>query len=486
MFWILPLLLAAAAPAHAAASPKAPEAKHSTESDARAFLDAWLKAQNTGSFDAYAAFYAPNFRGIKRTGAKTFEYDHDGWLADRKKMFAKKMTVGAEAVEIHAGPNAAQILFTQNWASATYKDSGRKEMVVSRDEGDVLRIEREELLNSEPGKTSPVAEGKGPFAPVFELDGDVFLVLDENTDHASDWTKGDPSLVEFDPSMAAARQEVKAGAPPAADRAWVGRAVTLYGRDGQKTCTGTVSDIALLARVRGMPDDEDEGGEESDEPEGDAGRDGDDSKDADRAANVFAMGTSVLVGELAPDAGARCTGALWARSSSLPAPAIWSKLDPDPALETNVIAKLRTLSGWLEIQKDFANVIRNKATVSTWDEFHHDMSVVAFRDPAGTRTFVWAGSSPSEDCSDFPSDFWAVFELKDKSLTLLTDGSKPGDFFRPEVAFDFDADGWPELLSLEADEVVGHVAGAAPGGIVYDRRFKIDLTNYGDPCQEGD
>jgi hypothetical protein len=49
-------------------------------------ITAWLAAQNEGSFAAYSALYAPELRGVRRSGTRTVVLDHAGWLKDRERM----------------------------------------------------------------------------------------------------------------------------------------------------------------------------------------------------------------------------------------------------------------------------------------------------------------------------------------------------------------------------------------------------------------
>src|SRR5690606_30530952 len=65
-----------------------------------AVLERWLAAQNSGDFAAYSALYGDSFGGVRRSGDRTVRLDRDGWLADRKRMFAKPMKVAASGIEI--------------------------------------------------------------------------------------------------------------------------------------------------------------------------------------------------------------------------------------------------------------------------------------------------------------------------------------------------------------------------------------------------
>lgn len=133
------------APPAPAAPPAAPAAL--AEADVRAFLDAWLRAQNAGDFDAYAACYATDFRGVRRAGKAEKSFDRDGWLADRKRMFASPMKVELADQAVRIDGQRAEVELTQTWASGRFADTGRKRLVVIR-QGGALAIAAEEMLSS--------------------------------------------------------------------------------------------------------------------------------------------------------------------------------------------------------------------------------------------------------------------------------------------------------------------------------------------------
>jgi hypothetical protein len=117
------------------------------ETDARALLDRWLTAQNQGNFEDYEKLYAPTFAGVRTSGTRRVTLDRDGWLADRRRMFQKKMSVTATDVRITTSKTSVSIEFTQAWSSGRYADTGPKAMVLVRGPNG-LRIGREELLSS--------------------------------------------------------------------------------------------------------------------------------------------------------------------------------------------------------------------------------------------------------------------------------------------------------------------------------------------------
>ena len=108
---------------------------------------AWQAAQNRGDFAAYSHFYATRMAGIKRVGKHRFEYDRDGWLADREVMFQKSMKVHLAGIQIRSTEQSAVARFDQSFAQGKFHDFGPKQLVLVR-EGGRLRIAREEMLES--------------------------------------------------------------------------------------------------------------------------------------------------------------------------------------------------------------------------------------------------------------------------------------------------------------------------------------------------
>jgi len=131
---------AASLPAQAATAPPIDEAA------AQKLLKAWLESQEKGDFAAYAHLYAGGFSGVRTSGKKRVTLDRDGWLAERKKMFSRPMTVDTSDLKVTGGAEA-RLSFTQYWESGRYADLGTKTMVL-RYEGADLRIASEEMVSS--------------------------------------------------------------------------------------------------------------------------------------------------------------------------------------------------------------------------------------------------------------------------------------------------------------------------------------------------
>lgn len=118
-------------------------------------LSSWLSAQNSGDFDAYAQLYAADFQGVKNVGGTKKHFDRQGWLNDRKGMFANSFSVKASDAKVDEKDGTQVITFTQTWKSSNYGDRGTKVLHVR--DGKVVR---EEQVTSAPLGASSI----GPFS----------------------------------------------------------------------------------------------------------------------------------------------------------------------------------------------------------------------------------------------------------------------------------------------------------------------------------
>lgn len=130
------------AAAHAVADTAVP-----APSEAERLVADWLAAQNRGDFDAYQKLYARGFHGVRRSGTRTVELDRAGWIADRQRMFAKPMTVAADSIDVERRGDGFRVTLVQTFSSGRYRDVGRKQLELAREDG-ALRIAREEQLES--------------------------------------------------------------------------------------------------------------------------------------------------------------------------------------------------------------------------------------------------------------------------------------------------------------------------------------------------
>ena len=224
---------APAVPAPAPATAPARKAEISDD-DARALIASWLAAQNEGDYARYAALYAARFTGVRRTRDEARSFDHAGWLADRKRMFAKPMQVKAGELHIAQAGATAVVRFDQEWSTATYRDLGPKQMVLVREPGGV-RIAREELLSS-----SPLPAGGSSARFVAHLGGRSYVLLEP----CADELRGE--LVAAAGGSPAVAVFTRDGAEPVSVKAWRNGALRLIGAEGScETPAGALRQLAI-------------------------------------------------------------------------------------------------------------------------------------------------------------------------------------------------------------------------------------------------
>jgi hypothetical protein len=442
----------AAAPAQLAAPvPEAPAPSLPTDG-VRALVQRWLAAQNDGDFDAYEPLYAERFYGVKRSGARTYRFDRAGWLRDRERMFGKKMTVSAGAIDINAGPAQAIVRFQQTWASGAFKDVGLKQLVVVDESGE-LRIAREELLASELVGDGAAGDGGLPTtAFAFALDeGTPFLVIARaGVEHEA---PGEPTLLaRGTPSVA-----VKAAAAdrlPDAARAWTGREVVLVGALGP-VCRGAVVAIEVLAGV------EPHFGTLA-EWDGTVGESRASPHRIAREVWRMAAGERWLVARVAPSEGA-CKGALWGRIDDQQLIPRLHDVSGDAALgvaalRAPVMTRFRALKAYKAIQRGFGDEVGSKAP---WDGYDGaEPRVAVFYDDRTEARYAAVAATAGAGCGEFYAELWALFQIVPRAggseLVLLSDETAPGPLFMPEAVVDADADG---IVEFVGDGAVARLVG---------------------------
>jgi ketosteroid isomerase-like protein len=282
--------------------------------DAEELLQHWRAAQNHGDFTTYQGLYAEHFTGIRRSGARVVPMNRKRWMDDRAKMFAKPMKVQAEDLHVVPGDASAIVTFTQIWSSKTYKDQGRKQMVLVRGSDGQLKIAQEVMLDSRIAHhDTKAANDHLDFAFMFG----PYVVLPGEA--SADWADGAPTLISVENNIAAApAQETKL---PAWAKKWKGHQVRVYKEDGS-FCTGTIGPLAIVATViphfgekrqwTGGPTDDG-----TMEPK---------LSDGDIARAIWKEGDYYLAAR--PDMQENgCQGAQWAQSASLP---MWSITNAQP------------------------------------------------------------------------------------------------------------------------------------------------------------
>jgi len=212
-----------------------------SEAEVRTFFDTWLKAQNTGSFSNYAGMYAAKFHGIKRSGSRTYGYDHGSWLDDRKRMFSNKMTVTASNIKVQISDETATIQFEQTWESNTYKDKGNKYLYLIRDKVS-LKIAREEMLASKIAAENYVFLSPANFKFAFSIkEGIVVKEISAN----SDLVKGKPFLTTKEPHHVSTAS-VNTDLLPNELKSLLGMKVRLYSSKG--SCESAINGFKIVSK----------------------------------------------------------------------------------------------------------------------------------------------------------------------------------------------------------------------------------------------
>jgi hypothetical protein len=372
--------------------------------EAHALVDGWVAAQNRGDFAAYERLYAPEFSGVRRSGARTATFDRAGWMKDRKRMFQKPMTVEIADLRLASVGTQTIARFRQTWASGSYQDVGLKQLTMAG--GKIVREEMFDSAKVAPGPARPL-----PFDQfAYVVDGAV--VIDVAPEDA--WARGKLRVVSKGNPLVVRR----AAEPPRAKRGLAGKRMRLFSLEGP-VCEATLADrYAIVAR----------------------------EADTDGPDEAFELGQKVLVAELSDPSG-DCKGARFARSAALPAPAISGVTAG--ALPEAVLAAYRALPAWKDLQKTWRAdpAAREHGAPREWDGGDKVRELWSLR--AGTRTLVGVRSFTGFSCGEFGGGLWALFELDEKGTpTLRFDGTREEtlELLKPHHAVDLDGDGEPELL----------------------------------------
>jgi hypothetical protein len=234
----------APAPVAAPSQPAAPAAPGVDEFAARRLVARWLKVQNDGDFAGYESLYAQRFRGEKRAGERLTKFDRAGWLADRKKMFGKPMTVSAADAKVSLGQASATVELVQSFAQGNFADKGPKLLVLAR-EGDALKIASERMLASELGDAAAPEDAASVWF-VVHVHGQPYAVLERGA--RASWGEGPLGAPDSSHGAFVVLQPVGQKLP--ADRA-ARRGAKLKVLDVEgKSCEASVGELALLAPVQ--------------------------------------------------------------------------------------------------------------------------------------------------------------------------------------------------------------------------------------------
>lgn len=232
---------------------------------------------------------------------------------------------------------------------------------------------------------------------------------------------------------------------------------TVYAADGS-TCLADAGPLSIVARVDGDLAIYGDGDEDA------SGLPLGERTDEQLAAlhdDVFKNHANLLLSR--PRNAPRCTG-LWARQSSLPAPAVFgartlsddvehalaAELSPTIAAHSSVVALAASYTAWYEeIEPE------HRTDVPAWTEYLHTTTRVRRWDEVGgARSLVTVdiGTGGEACTSDFSEHTSLVLEQRDGAWQLL---DEPG-FWRPEALMDLDRDGHLEAVTDDGRTLDSH------------------------------
>jgi len=405
--------------------------------EAKALFEKWLKAQNNSDFETYKSLYAKRFEGLKRSGLRTYSFDRDGWIKDRRHMFKRKMAVEADDVSIVTTKSSALVHFTQTWASGNYKDVGPKQLVLVRENGG-FKISREEMLQSIiKGKKKLPSLPLDRFAYVIDADGSHVVLHTKPKDR---WSRGIPRLILRD-RLVIVRRAVDATKLPPEILRWRDQKFRLFDSNGV-VCEATVTGFAVIGRV--VPHFGTEqawDGEMGNQPM---------SKKAiaKDAWDLSKMGGHVLTGELDVNKG-DCAGALWAQVASLPIPVVTTAETPDKEIEKAALAAFRKLRAYKKIAGDYREEVE-VPRASYWEKYDGAKpKVLVMRASKINTTLVSVSANSGNGCGEFEGSLWAIWEVtgdpKKPRLILANDPANAA-YTVPIAAIDADGNGTLEIL----------------------------------------
>ncbi|MBZ0237362.1 MAG: nuclear transport factor 2 family protein, partial [Deltaproteobacteria bacterium] len=392
------------------------------EAAVKALVDAWLAAQNGGDFAAYEALYAPKLEGIKRVGARTFRFDRAGWLADRKRMFGRPMTVAARDLVIKGSNIAATVELVQTFSQGKFKDEGPKHLVLVKGP-DGFQIAREEMLRSDLGGSA--AAGNASAYVVVEIDKKPYVVI--AADAQADW--GDGVLTGPIDDLHKLAMMKASRAPNAA--AWTARALKVFDELGN-ACDATVGGLSLVAG--GTPHF---GEVQAWNGDPDMSDDGRVWTPAERAEAVWGMATPYLIGELAVTGACKPVVAVDPKTAVV----VYGK-DLNAIVDDAATDAFRALPAYKAIQKDWITNYGGDGD-SQWVGAP---SIATFT--GNGRTFVHVSAEEGDGCGEFAGALSILYEKKGGKLVPLPG---PDGVLEVSLVLDSDGDGAVELVGKVDD-----------------------------------
>jgi hypothetical protein len=400
---------------------------------ARSFLERWLAAQNEHDFAAYSALYAARFAGTKRVGSYSKRFDRAGWLRDRQAMFQDGVVVAISDVRLSGSAGAVRAVFTQDFVAPGFHDTGEKELfLLAQPSG--FAISREEMLVSQLAEPAPVAAGS---VLAFQRDG---VVLDSGFNGAM---PGKLRLLARAPSDS---YDVALSVEPPVlsneTRAWLGRLVTVYAKDGAE-CQGVVTHFEVRVSAEphfGMRQAWDgEGGVPKATP----------SQIAQEIWGIARDDERFVVGVLDHE----CRG-VWAVARPL---SFTPAVAPPAALRARALAAFKALPAYRELQARFAQDAPKPG--QPWETVDGVLTVVEVRSSPESSLLVVAARG-GVGCGGFGGNLSAIWKVSGSGetpkLSLRGVFKDSADLLQVHGAVDQNADGTLELLAgpdVFADEI---------------------------------
>jgi hypothetical protein len=428
------------------------------ETNARDFVQRWLKAQNEHDFAAYSALYAPRFSGTKRVGSYSKRFDRSGWLRDRQPMFRDGVIVQATEVEISGTPGAVRAVFTQDFSAPGFHDRGQKELFLIAGPAGLV-IAREEMLVSHLAEAVPVLEST---VLAFHRDGPVV---------ATGFTGALPGEPRLLPRGGSDSFDVALPIAPAAlseaTRAWLGRSITVYAKDGA-TCQGSV--IRFDVRVKAEPHfgmrqawTGEEGATKATSRE-----------IAEQIWKIARDDERFAVAVLDHE----CHG-VWAMTH---AASFISAAPPAAPLRVAALSAFKALPAYRELQARFARESANPK--QAWESVDGELHVVELRSTPDTALLV-VSARGGVGCATFGGNLSAIWKVTgaDARATFTLRGvfKDSADLLKVHGAVDQNADGSLELLA-GPDVFAEEISVLRLGASGYARKVLFSTSSWDCGC----
>jgi hypothetical protein len=126
--------------------------------EARKLLNAWVRAQNGGDFKTYAALYADDFEGVRRSNGSSVKRDKAAWLREAQPAFATSRSVRLHFLEMAND----DISFVQVSGSDRSREASARDIHLER-VGDRFLIASEDVRSSRLLSTARADPAKGWF-----------------------------------------------------------------------------------------------------------------------------------------------------------------------------------------------------------------------------------------------------------------------------------------------------------------------------------